>query len=107
MTDIRNMPAGPEMDALVADKVMHMPSWIQETANDYKGWRPSTDMAAAWDAGTATNLPMCVTQSQLKDGWTCYFLLDDDWNTVEASADTAPLAICRAALLAVQKGHDR
>jgi len=77
----------------------------------HKIWSPSTDIAAAWE----------VVKKMLDSGWGCeiyspnnpYALEDiDKWVVVfakselldyRAKASSAPLAICRAALLAVME----
>jgi hypothetical protein len=128
--EILAMPAGREMDALIAEKVMgyvrmHYPdenSWGEHYFDDeypsadcykqvhFDNW--STDIAAAWE----------VVLHFMNDGW-CPNLVNDDnghWalsfvgvNNIPCTSQTswiddqrfwcdeAPLAICRAALLAV------
>ena len=136
---IREMEAGRELDALVAEKVMKSHRWT-ETPPDYDGkhgsdkilmpkdltwdeaspWLPprgpighinlhhySTDIAAAWE----------VVEKIHSRGWFADFCWRDDvcpgrvvWaidfvtaagKCVSADSESAPLAICRAALLAV------
>lgn len=115
--DILNMPAGREMDALIARNIIgleesHEPGWwwingMMEECPDY-----STDIAAAWEvvefllnSGYAPNL---VNDDNGK--WYLSFNGTQDLDTVtfvtaftdvpELWCESAPLAICRAALLA-------
>ena len=131
--EILNMPAGRDLDALVAEKVMGWGRahydyvfWQQTAAepllrycsstlimrdgdeppNYYQPFHPSRDIAAAWEVVERMNelrKPFSITQSAFMSGWIAEFLADDDFNTIEAQADTAPLAICRAALLAMEE----
>ena len=110
--EISNMPAGREMDALVAEYVMGwetisfeseiIPNHIVSGWNDEKRkeivrscyWQPSEDISAAWDVLAKLNLTdFCI--EKVGEHY-CVNL------TVEsACGETAPLAICRACLLAV------
>ena len=77
-------------------------------------FHPSTDIAAAWEvvekfAHTSRNLKAREMQfshfwiNAYPDGhWNCS-LGQDNHPVIDAQADTAPLAICRAALLAVME----
>ena len=119
--EIRNIKAGREMDALIAEKVM---GWKKIVIGGV-GWfvkesplgmsyqymtqsgdfEPSTDIAAAWQVVEKMSSrkdwdehPVCIVRNYaFKDMWTVE-LRDYDF---DATAETAPLAICRAALLAV------
>ena len=105
--DIDKMEAGPEMDALVAERVM---GWTAERkpglphlwlppGHFISGWSPSTDISAAWQ----------VVEKMLEkhEAFHLEYIPDKQWYamfwfaTYFTSADTAPLAICRAALKAV------
>lgn len=135
--EIHAMEAGPKMDALVAESVMGWsrrdtdagPQWVDAEgtlthravtfSHDHImwiGWRPSVDIAAAWDVVEALrtrrrNLilndgthhpPTYEVQAGIDEHgpWTfCAFELDGGINSRSARAMTAPLAICRAALL--------
>ena len=98
------MPAGREMDALVAKQVMDWPCFVSEDGNailehsDDPCPKFSTDIAAAWAVADMLHFSII---SQHPIGW----LVDTRSNTrlpfVEVYANTAPLAICRAALKAV------
>lgn len=115
--EILTMEAGAEMDALVATKVM---GWIQASTQSsvWLTWYPpgehskarlspppfSTDIAAAWEVvkriiGTTKRCPQVRWISEaMSHEWHC----DMEWGA-EAYAPTAPLAICRAALIAVME----
>lgn len=111
--------AGRELDALVAEKVMgwtHIPvgshpnlrseAWTNDNGASAVFTLPfySQDIAAAWEV-----------VEQLKTlGWTCFLDNDDGqhdcefarmgdqpFNAIQERGETAPLAICRAALNAV------
>ena len=108
------IPPGREMDALVAEKVM---GWIRY--NDSQGWpsgakhtgnrrrsypRYSTDIAAAWEVVEKLlrdNGELVVAIQSDDHDWVCT-IRDDPLNIVGYSrSPTAPLAICRAALMTV------
>lgn len=113
--DYSTMEAGREMDALVAEKVMgHEVSsyWFRgvdvghESLGNNLGRnlaKYSTDIAAAWDVVDATKHPFEIFISGKKNipFASAKIIIGDD--CFEVSADTAPLAICRAALMAVLK----
>lgn len=137
---IDTMPAGRELDALVAEKVMGWyrvgTMWCQG-ANSYaapaedleienppktKPWSPSTDIAAAWEvvekikavdlrSKTGIDFPdecMTVAWDRSTKEWAAGFHAIDGYDAgwvagTRATADTAPLAICRAALVSVSK----
>jgi hypothetical protein len=99
--------AGRELDALVAEKVM---GWDRRLwagrfywsgpYSDRERFSPSMDIAAAWE----------VVERVWQEEWVLrrflgsWQILDGDPldnHRVLASAETAPLAICRAALQAV------
>lgn len=112
------MNVGRELDALVAEKVMGLN--IRPVVHEY-GLSPqlklapgsinyvgtyteipevppySTDIAAAW--GVVEKLRERGFGFSLNDGWIAWFLAGrSDWH---ADAETAPHAICLAALKAV------
>lgn len=106
--EILNMPAGRELDALIAEKVMglkvdyefdevlepRVPFLVDKY--DEWGYLPnySTDIAAAWQV--VERFESHCTMNNVHGIWECYlpdFAIGKD--------KTAPLAICRAALLAV------
>jgi hypothetical protein len=128
MIDVSKLDAGPELDALVAEKVM---GWTKEpSANPFPGpkslpwnwvaphstWGPgtpgkcyptsvpkySTDIAAAWEVVEKLRDQF---EGVVVDGiklpgapaWQCIVMNESE----KGEAQTAPLAICRAALKAV------
>jgi len=94
--EIMNMPAGREMDTLIAKSIFGnvKKSWDWEfTLPSY-----STDISAAWrvvEKMSDGETPNDVELRTSVRGWRCDFFKG------YANAETAPLAICRAALLAV------
>lgn len=109
MTDeeIRNMPAGREMDALIADRFNlytlspHFGDWFDvvrtETYTSSRYIRQfSTDIAAAWEVVEKMK-PRHLYLSNIGVGWFCDFGMSAVYGE-----PTASLAISRAALLAVQ-----
>jgi hypothetical protein len=111
------MKAGPELDALVAEKVMGWEIWrhpygqieiiTEDDTCEIEYFKPSTDMKTAWEVvekffrvdietGFGAN-EHCVTIRN-EDGWTKSY----------AYAKTVQLAICLAALKAVgvEVDHD-
>jgi len=118
--EILKLEPGPELDRLVAERVMEWKEGQKILQSLECGIgilgekalpRYSTDIAAAWE----------VVKKMLDSGWGCeiyspnnpYALEDiDKWFVVfakselldyRAKASSAPLAICRAALLAVME----
>ena len=81
--------AGPALDALIAKNVMG----IQPTGRPS---RYSTDIAVAWQV-----LQQFPDWSLFRFSSTNNYVVDI-YPDVEASADTAPLAVCRAALQAAE-----
>jgi hypothetical protein len=123
--DGAELEAGRELDALVAERVMgwvltlsprsiaeaddeewwSMPSGLVRHV-DY--WRPSTDIAAAWEVvEKLRDLGFFLDISVAVDRFDVDMRADrmpSDWWLREgplAEATTAPLAICRAALQAI------
>lgn len=125
---IEDMEAGAEMDAMVAEKVMGWRTYNRNTAwwvdaeietgmvpsGGFRGFTsgmdrfaPSTNIAAAWMV-IDTLSPKCAVldvyrQCDRRGWWGCriWFGKDEEHDVI-SSAPTAPLAICRCALLAVQ-----
>jgi hypothetical protein len=121
--EILTMEAGRKMDALIAEKVfgyvrMHYPdenTWGERSYDDkfpscdcfrqVPSRDYSTDIAAAWEvvekfSHQATNE---LARKQGFSHWQLNSYPDSGWacriGSLSAHADTAPLAICRAALL--------
>lgn len=110
--EILNMPAGFKMDILIAEKVFDYPEevirnngfkkdgdWMVGTIKPY-----STDIAAAWevvDKAYITSLRRVVNNEPDTPAlWQAFIYADPNLSGI---ASTAPLAICRAALLATLK----
>lgn len=130
---IYDMPAGKEMDTLVAEKVMKLcvHDWkltpndddgvcriCQKCHLEFWGLRPpiygchygsySTDIAAAWEVveKIAHNASNELARKQGFSYWQLNAYPDKGWacriGSISINADTAPLAICRVALLAIE-----
>ena len=107
--------AGRELDALIAEKVMKTfipagsnptlrdDAWINETG--YFVWEPppySTSIADAWlVVEKLSALGMSVQVSLEQNRPCCCLAIQKDGQIIGECADTAPLAICLAALKAV------
>ena len=118
---ILRLPAGQELDALVAEKVVGLipgKDWHSPCFDVMFCDRPcppySTSIAAAWAVVDKVwkTLPLCthgtyrfmLNRREPYGEYVCEFApdADGDWTThATGQADTAPLAICRAALKAV------
>ena len=114
--EIINMPAGRELDVLVAEKVMGEKGFkpVIDAITEFNGFgvinRPvygeiefscySTSIVAAWEV-----VEKFIFQLHHGvDGYWCVLMTPEEINgqdVFEAGGDTAPLAICRAALLVV------
>jgi hypothetical protein len=108
MIDPRTVQAGPELDALIAEHVMGI-------KRDRKIPPYSTDIAAAWTVvetmirkdGVYFGAPHFKHKHQnlaslgYPEGTECWYCVINSklLNKVVLCADTAPLAICRVALL--------
>jgi len=97
--NIDEMPAGREMDSLIAEKVLDC--WVPNSEliinkrdrQTYEMPHYSTDIAAAWEV--VEKIGGGHTVIRYRDGsYRCIHERTMD----AASAETAPLAICRAAL---------
>jgi hypothetical protein len=122
------LPAGPELDKLIADKVIGKQAiivdgqcrmlWIEGQLDrphffhKYSNpWAPSTEIADAWivvemlwnnfwpvgSGGPRLQATIYLQRSE----WVCDICDEGLFLRVSARAETAPLAICRAALKAV------
>jgi len=101
------MKVDRERDALIAEKVMGELDKINE--REYRLMIPSgvtlphysTQIADAWQVVEKLNLPFTLQKNkQFKGGHYASFIVDKRFEA--AQADTAPLAICLAALKAVE-----
>lgn len=116
------LDAGRELDALIAEKVMGW-TWDESTAWSPSGgrnsrtgrpddpwwWLPhySTDIAAAWEVFEKIPMTIYAPHASLAAGeyenvdqWVAEARLPSK-ESISESADTAPLAICLAALKAL------
>ena len=107
------MEAGPKLDALVAEKVMRWHSgtnlpngWFDGRFRHWKhNWQPSIDhnhaMEVAEKAWGSTGSQFSLTVA-VREGGERYCTVNSYGPGAHATAPTMPLAICRAALLAVE-----
>ena len=108
--EILNMPAGPDMDLLVADKLALLPREVINARGFEKqgewmvGVLPSysTNISAAWTV--VEKLRLMIRPSILAGKWVVMrferVYLSGKWEgDGEVTAETAPLAVCRAALI--------
>lgn len=102
--NIDEMPAGREIDALIAEKLMRLQVRMNNNGdlldvNGYEFPSYSTDIAAAWkvlylfENGTGADAVHLNWVRAPGQSWTCVFRSD-----AVGHGETAPLAICRAAL---------
>jgi hypothetical protein len=122
--EILNMPAGREMDVLVLVSVMGI-EYSEKDGENYREWSNcyteracfvfrdiphySADISAAWEVveklrDTSDDEPDYWTITDLGNAWRVtsnWAHHDGDIENFSIEAETAPLAICRAALLAV------
>lgn len=99
-TDIDSLPAGRELDALIHDKVMGL-EWCIE----HPELQPySTDISAAWEVVEKLNHHgFLLSFLNTRSPGNRYLVEFRDKGDYVAAADTAPLAICRAALKALSE----
>jgi hypothetical protein len=123
-SEIEKLPAGAEVDLLVAQLVMKWPViGANEPFREYKGyggiicndspgmfqefgtipknWHPSINISDAWAIVQLRGSHWEVSRGRDVYQATCVFFGEMGEGTSIARAETAPLAICRAALLAV------
>jgi hypothetical protein len=126
--EVAKMEAGPEMDTFVAENVMGWRlvtdkngwrHWVDEKGYHKAGiypdnatyfeddedinlinWHPSWSMLWAWEVVEKAEI-IGIIIAQSIDGTKCWMAHCDDLSI--AYAETAPLAICRSALLSVFK----
>ena len=119
---IDEMPAGREMDVLIAENIMgwavHQRNtawWVKvadenEVTTEVMGFTygkdrfaPSTNIADAWEV--VEKMGNCLFACGRSDAgaWEAYFFFVNSGvgKLSEAHGDTAPLAICRCALMAM------
>jgi hypothetical protein len=94
------LPAGAELDALVAERVM---GWTDSRKLEDWWWKPSTDIRQAWEVlnHVASTRDVKVSLERCYDArsWNCT-IEDDVGHVFGCDLVDAPLAICRAALKA-------
>jgi len=104
--DYLNMPAGEEIDILVARKVLGHTVQQDSSGQWFEGFtllaRYSDSLQSAWNAAERVMSTQNAFFSVSRKGvqWMAEFEINRFRHF--AFADTAPLAICRAALLAVR-----
>lgn len=115
--EILNMPAGLRLNELIAEYVMKLdrtkPGQWRESVDWWVNGLPSecpdysTDISAAWQV---VEKFYSMTFDRWSNGkeFRCYLVTARDGKNCDgmAVADTAPLAICRAALLAVMEDDE-
>lgn len=124
--EILGMEAGPELDRLVAEQIMgweegrNFSMWPEQGVHISVGdgigffWRPSTDITAAWEVMTKLCELGMVPEvygmwlTKKKNEWyiVLWYSVEDLTAAARAKASTLPLAICRAALLAMMRASD-
>jgi hypothetical protein len=120
--EIFKMEAGIDIDMMIITKVMGyirlpfpaMPTFQKPTPQGvigiYELPRYSTNMVAAWEIVEKLTMgnslfDVCINPVPEDGGrwWAMFILEPESYQQFSASASSAPLAICRAALLAVMK----
>jgi len=93
------MDAGPELDAAIAEKIMGIGRHPSNVDNPYPKY--STNIEAAWEVVEEIAKQGFMVQIQYRKGaWIRIF--HQSSTKAIATADTAPHAICLAALKVVQ-----
>jgi len=118
--EILKMEAGPQLDLLIAERVMGWSEGKHFEVGDFGVvklgevidiWSPSTDIAAAWEVTTKLCELGIVPEvygmwlTKKKNEWyiVLWYSVEDLTAAARAKAPSLPLAICRAALLAVME----
>ena len=121
--EILKMPAGREMDALIAKHVMGTSPRIvkREYSSGFElisqDWKEvvdrelaamrhySTDIAAAWQV--VEKIPGAVSLQRMDSGasWRAWYQPTPGSFSAWTQSETAPLAICHAALLAMMEAE--
>jgi hypothetical protein len=106
------MDAGRELDALIAEKVMgyddilmpdcygRPPDMVHVEHYRHEIPHYSTQIADAWLVVEKLSFEFYMERRPQEDYWVLFTDAEDEWHVGEA--DTAPLAICLAALKAVE-----
>ena len=102
------IPSGKELDELVAEKVMGWSNWSQPNSEycnsiDEIGynWSPSSNLNHAWEVVKIMNEFLHLREFPPAGNWEAYFSKGERLVS-KATGETAPLAICRAALMMVE-----
>jgi hypothetical protein len=120
--NVKDLQAGPELDALVATQVVGwsgvtVHAWATTGIPPGEGGlrgveipRYSTDLAAAWEVveflrKEGFDFDCFCSSTKLQEGWS-EAVFTDQIDSVQAKAETLPLAICRAALLVVSENPE-
>lgn len=107
--EILNMPAGREMDVLISENLMNFVNGRQEnhSPNGYTWWTThiphySTDIDDTWEL-VEKFYSMGLNKYSNGAEWRCYLVRSKDGKEQDGVgvANTAALAICRAALITV------
>lgn len=112
MKETAQLPPGRELDALIAEKVMQNPLGRPSFEEGQKYFLDlqhySTDIAAAWEVVERLGLAIGINEVRPEEGkWICLKDMGEGEGWLfgifeGAYADTAPHAICLAALKAVE-----
>lgn len=111
------LPAGREIDVLVATKVMgwtlHEKGYYICPDRDYHPtiytWLPSDEIPSAWEVvekliSSDSEVAICsLLPNDANPGKADWHVEVSGWKGFDARANTMPLAVCRAALLAVSE----
>lgn len=114
--ELEQMPAGREMDALIAERVMdyklidgpeslEVGKMMYYTPDQIPAF--STNIGAAWLVAEKMNRDYFTLEihSSVLSGAGVRFWGPNSGPTYSATAETVPLAICRAALIAVMESE--
>jgi len=122
--EILRMEAGPELDRLIAERVMGWKAGADFFVADGKIsrihratsgtavselWSPSTDIAAAMEVVNKllSRYNISIYSGRYPIRWFVQIVAVEDWETKALVEDeNLPLAICRAALLAAMETSD-
>lgn len=113
--EILNMTMGRKTDLIIADKIMGFPKEIINNngfKKDYDGSfvqvcpEYTSDIYAAWEiVEKSTSFELSQPQAYDDKTWFCSISFKNT-HSFDGKAETAPLAICRAALLASIKNNE-
>ncbi len=90
------MDAGPEMDRLIAEHIM-----VNRQGADGAITTIGVITAGAWSPSTNITHAREVLERMVENGWN----VDDIWDIMDQTK--TPLAICRAALMAMETHNDQ